>query len=85
MEEQEETTPVGVNDHPPSAFQSMAGPSTVATQDEHVSGQRVGEKRKTIDSESRYMANTLTNFDLLYGAKEDAKLQAQIQLNPKIA
>ena len=32
-----------------------------------------------------YMADVLTNFGLSYGAKEDAKLEARIQANMKIA
>lgn len=32
-----------------------------------------------------YMADVLTNFGLLYGAKEDAELEARIQVNMKIA
>lgn len=35
-----------------SASLSIAGPSTVAMQNEIVSGQQVGEKRKMIDTES---------------------------------
>lgn len=72
LEEQEEPTLVAAND--PLA--------TIATQDEHVSGQQL--EKKKIDNASQYMADVLTNFGLLYGAKEDAELKAKIQLSLKI-
>lgn len=37
-----------------------------------------------IDNATQYMVDVLTNFGLLYGAKEDAKLKTKIQLNLKI-
>lgn len=55
-----------------------------AVQDEHVSGQRVGEKREEIDFESKYMAEALTSFGVMYEGKKDAKLKAQVRLNFKM-
>lgn len=66
VQEQEGPTRVPANDPP----------STTPTKDEHVSGQHIRDKRKAVDSEAQVMADVLTNFGLLYAAKEDTKIEA---------
>lgn len=74
LEEQQDSYSTAANDHP----------FTTVIEDEHVSGQRVGERKKTIDSESQYMAYALTNFGSLYATKENEKLEGYVQLSLQI-